>query len=103
MTTFTDGIATAEKVVETVSKIEPTVATVTGMFIPGAAPILALVQPWAPVALSFLEKALQDIASNNTTDLGGAFVELLQHISKGAPNSSALAPTSPAPTGPVTT
>ena len=99
MTTLTDGIATAEKVVETVSKIEPTVATVVGMFVPGAAPILALVQPWAPVALNFLEKALQDIASNNTTDLGGAFVELLQHISKGGPNSPALTPT---PTGPIT-
>jgi hypothetical protein len=89
--------AAVEKGVEAFASIEPTIASVSGMFVPGAAPIVALVQPWAPVALNFLERALTDIASSNNTDLFGSFVELLQHISKGGPNSPALAPVAVTP------
>jgi hypothetical protein len=98
--TIASTAAAVEKGVEAFASVEPTIATVTGMFVPGAAPIMALVQPWAPVALNFLERALNDIASSNNSDLFGSFVELLQHISKGGPNSPALAP-SPTPVTPI--
>jgi hypothetical protein len=78
--------ATAEKVVESVMKVEPMVAGIAGMFVPG----LSLVQPWIVMAAPFLERALNDIAANNGGDILSAFMELMQHVSKGQPNSGAL-------------
>lgn len=91
----------AEKVVETIAKVEPTVATIAGMFVPGAAPIVAAVQPFVLMAIPYLERALNDIAAGNGGDFMGAMIEVMQHLSKGQPNSQAL--TSEAgPPGPVT-
>src|ERR1700722_11978805 len=73
--------ATAEKVVEATMKVEPMVAGIAGMFVPG----LSLVQPWIVMAAPFLERALTDIANNNGGDVLGAFMELLQHVSAGQP------------------
>lgn len=78
--------ATAEKVVESVMKVEPTVAGVAGMFVPG----LSMVQPWVVLAAPYLERALNDISTSNGGDVLGAIVELLQHVSKGSPNSPIL-------------
>lgn len=78
--------ATAEKVVEQVMKVEPMVAGIAGMFVPG----MSLVQPWIVMAAPFLERALTDIANGNGGDILGAFMELLQHISSGQPNSKSL-------------
>ena len=90
----------AETVVETVARIEPTIASVAGMFVPGAAPVEAMVQPWMLMAFSFLERALGDIAKSNGGDIMSAFLELLQHISPGQPNSPALASSAnPSPLG----
>lgn len=91
MSTVTEIAATAEKVVEGVMKVEPTIVGVSSMFVPGAAPILAMVQPWVLTAVPYIERALNDIANGNGGDIFGAFVELLQHISKGGPNSPILA------------
>ena len=60
--------ATAEKVVEDVMKVEPTMASVASMFVPGAAPIVMMVQPMIAAAVPFVEKALNDIAAGNGGD-----------------------------------
>jgi len=85
----------AEKVVEAVAKIEPTVATIAGMFIPGAAPVVATVQPFVLMAIPYLERALNDVASGNGGDIMSAMIEVLQHLSKNQPNSPVLS-TAPA-------
>lgn len=85
-TSIADMAASAEKVVETVMKVEPTVAGVAGMFVPG----LSMVQPWVVLAAPYLERALNDISTSNGGDVLGAIVELLQHVSKGGPNSPIL-------------
>ena len=84
-----------EKAVEGFARVEPTIATVVGMFVPGAKPIIAAVQPWAPVALAFIERALQDIATQKNGDLMAAFIELMQHVQKGAPDSPVLSSNAP--------
>lgn len=78
--------AAAEKVVEQVMKVEPMVAGIAGMFVPG----VSLVQPWIIMLAPFLERALMDIANNNNGDVLAAFMELMQHITAGQPNSNAL-------------
>lgn len=80
--------ATAEKVVESIMKVEPMVAGIAGMFVPG----LSVVQPWIVMAAPFLERALNDIAASNGGDVLTAFMELMQHISAGKPNAASLAP-----------
>lgn len=82
--------ATAEQVVTQIAKIEPTVASVVGMFVPGAAPIELAIQPFVPAILSFAVRALHDIANGNGGDIPAAVIELLQHNTKGQPNSPIL-------------
>lgn len=85
------GIAdTAEKAVESVMKVEPMIAGAVGMFVPGAAPIVAMVQPWIVLAAPYLERALTDIGASNGGDVLNAFLELMQHVSRGQPNSPVL-------------
>lgn len=78
------------QVVEGVMKVEPMIATAAGMFVPGAAPIVAMVQPWLVLGAPFLERALNDISASNGGDMLNAFMELMQHVSKGQPNSPVL-------------
>lgn len=80
----------AEEGVAAVMKVEPMIATGVGMFVPGAAPIIASVQPWVVLAAPYLERALDDIAKSNGSDVLNAFLELMQHVSKGQANSSVL-------------
>ena len=87
--------ATADSVVKEFAKIEPTAAAVAGMFIPGAGPFVALAQPWIATGLSFLDRALADIAADNGGDMGSAFLDLLNHLTKGRPNASVLGSTTP--------
>lgn len=82
--------AVAEDAIKAVMKVEPMIATGVGMFVPGAAPILAMVQPWLVLAAPYLERALDDVAKGNNGDVLGAFLDLMQHISKGQPNSPIL-------------
>ncbi len=84
-----------EKVVEAVLKVEPTIATIVGMFVPGAAPIMAVVQPAVLAAAPFVEKALNDLAAGNNGDLMEAFIQLLQHLSPSHPNSPILSAAKP--------
>ncbi len=85
-----------EKVVEGVMKVEPTIATIVGMFVPGAAPIMAMVQPAVLAAAPFVEKALNDLAAGNNGDFMESFIQLLQHLSPNHPNSPILSAAKPA-------
>lgn len=76
----------AEEVVKSVMRVEPMIAGIAGMFVPG----LSLVQPWIIMLAPYLERALDDIAKGNNGDVLGAFMELIQHLSSGQPNSSVL-------------
>jgi hypothetical protein len=89
------GIAgTAETVIEDVMKIEPVIAG-GAMFIPGAAPILALVQPAVLMAAPYVEQALKALSAGNGGDAFDAFIALLQHLTPGKPNAPALSPAGP--------
>jgi hypothetical protein len=76
----------AESVVENVMKVEPMVAGIAGMFVPQ----VALIQPWIVMAAPYLERALKDLQNNNGGDVLNAFIELMQHVSKGQPTSTVL-------------
>lgn len=89
-TTLQSAAGTAAAVVEQLENVEPIAATVVGAFVPGARPIIAAVQPWAPLFLNYADRALKDVAASNGGDLESAFIELLQHIKAGQPNSRAL-------------
>ena len=83
--------ASAEKVVESVMKVEPTVAGIAGMFVPQ----IALIQPWILMVAPYLERALTDVSNSNNGDALSGILELIQHISKGQPNSPVLSTTQP--------
>lgn len=78
-----------EKFLEVAMKIEPIVMTAAS-FVPGAKPIVAVVHPVVAMAAPHIEKALEQIAAGNDGDALGAVIELLQHISRGKPNSPVL-------------
>ena len=80
-------VATA---IEDVMKVEPAIMSTIGMFVPGAAPVAAMVQPIIVMAVPFIERALQDITNGNGGDILGALIELVQHMSAGQPNSPIL-------------
>src|SRR5271167_507382 len=80
-----------EGVIESVMKVEPTVATILSMFVPGAAPIIAAIQPEVMLAAPFVENALKALSVGNGGDVMTAFIQLLQHLTPGQPNSSMLA------------
>jgi hypothetical protein len=98
-----------ENAVEGFMKIEPTLATVASMFVPGAAPVVAMVQPEILIAIPFLEQALKRISAGQNMDAASAIYELIGHLLPGQPNSPvlsavaatlapiALAPVAPAP------
>lgn len=79
----------AETVVKNVMRVEPMLAGMAGMFVPG----LSLVQPWIVMMAPYLERALDDLSKNNNGDVLSAFLELIQHVTTGQPNSTVLAPT----------
>ena len=82
--------ADAEKVVEGIVKIEPFVSTMA-MFVPGAAPVMAVVHPAVVALAPLIEKGLSDIAAGNNVDGISAFILMAQHITKGFPNLVNLA------------
>jgi hypothetical protein len=90
MTTDIQGMAaTADQVVKGFMQVEPLV--MTGLsFIPGAAPVTAIVHPAVAFAAPFIEQALEQIAAGNNGNAWTAFVELLSHITPGKANSPIL-------------
>lgn len=89
------GAATADTVIKEVMKVEPAVISAVGMFVPGAVPIAAMVQPAVLLAIPYVERALEDIASGNNGDIFASLLELIQHVSVGQPNSPTLSATKP--------
>lgn len=89
--------AAVEKGVESFMKIEPTIATVASMFIPGAAPVVAMVQPEILIAIPFLEQALRKIAAGQNMDGASAMFELIKHLMPGQSNSTVLSDVPAAP------
>lgn len=87
---FAAAALSAEQVIETVMKVEPTVMTVAGMLVPGAAPITMTVQPMIALAVPVIEQALKDVGEGHPGDLIGTLAEFLNHISPGRPNSPIL-------------
>lgn len=84
--------AATETIVENVMKVEPMVAGIASMFLPQ----VAVVQPWILMVAPYLERALKDVSNKNNGDALSGLLELIQHISKGQPNSAVLSPTSDA-------
>lgn len=80
--------AAAETVVQNVMKVEPMIAGIAGMFVPG----VALVQPWIVLIAPYLEKALDDLSKGNEGDALTGLLQLIQHISKNGANSPILTP-----------
>lgn len=85
----------ADTVIKEAMKFEPFLATAAA-FIPGAQPVIAVVAPAVAAAAPFVEKALEAIAAGNNGDALGSFIELLQHLTPGQPNSSILSAPAPA-------
>ena len=81
-----------EKSVEGFMKIEPTIATVASMFVPGAAPVVAMVQPEILIAIPFVEQALRNIAAGQNMSGASAIFELIKHLMPGESNAPALSP-----------
>lgn len=80
----------ADKIFDAIMKIEPTAASVASMFVPGAAPVVAMVQPELLLLAPAIDKALEDLAAG--ANPLQAVAELMMHITKGMPNAPALAP-----------
>ena len=85
--------AAAEGVVKEVMKVEPMVAGIAGMFVPG----MAIVQPWILLIAPYLEQALDDLSKGNNGDALAGILQLIQHISKNGPNSPILTPSATQP------
>lgn len=88
-TTLASAAGVADTIIKDFMKIEPFLATASN-FIPGAAPIVAIVHPAVAMAAPFVEQALEAVASGNNGNAFSAFIELLQHITPGQPNSPIL-------------
>lgn len=83
-----------EKGIEGFMKIEPTIATVASMFVPGAAPVVAMVQPEILIAIPFVEQALRNIAAGQNMSGASAIFELIKHLMPNEANAPALTPSS---------
>jgi hypothetical protein len=88
---ISEAAGAAEKAVEAVMRVEPMIAAGVGMLVPGAAPVVATVQPIIVMAAPFIERALNAISAQNGGDAFSALLDLLNHISPGRPNSMVLA------------
>lgn len=89
---FRTAAAAAEKVVESIARVEGPVLTGVGMFVPGAAPITAILSNVLPLIIPDIEKALTDIAAGNDGDIFDTLLEFVNHIRTGKPNSPILTP-----------
>lgn len=80
--------AATENVVSSIMKVEPMIAGIAGMFVPG----VAVVQPWIVLIAPYLEKALDDLSKGNNGDALTGLLQLIQHVSKNGANSPILSP-----------
>jgi hypothetical protein len=84
---------TPEDILKIIEELEPTIAGAVALY-PPAAPFVAMAQPFVPKAEQLVGLALGAITSKNGGDPKAAFLEFLNHITPGLPNSPILsAPT----------
>lgn len=93
LSTIQSAAGQAEKVLEEVARVEPTIASIAGMFIPG----VSLAQPYILAALPAVENALKAVAAGNGGDMVDALGTLIKHLLPGHANAAALAPEAPTP------
>lgn len=93
LSTIEKAASEAEKVLEEVAKVEPTIAGVAGMFVPE----IGLAQPYIVAVIPTLENALKAIAAGNGGNMVDAVGQLIKHLLPGHSNSPALAPDAPTP------
>ena len=82
---------------DTFMKFEPFVMNAAS-FIPGAAPVTAIVSPVVAAMAPFIDNALAALIAGNNGDAFTAMIQMAQHLVPGQPNSSILA----GGTGPIT-
>jgi len=80
------GAAEAEKVLEKVMEIEPTIVGTVGIFVPE----VAVAQPFILAAAPAIEKALEALAQGNGGNMIQAVADLIKHVTPGLPNAPTL-------------
>lgn len=81
----------ADDIFDTIMKFEPTAAMIASAVIPGAAPVIAMVQPEIMLLAPAIDQALETL-KNGDNPLT-AVMQLMMHITQGMPNAPALSPT----------
>lgn len=76
----------ADKVLDEIIRVEPTIAGIAGVFVPD----VSLAQPYILAVLPALDKALEAVAAGNGGDMVGAVAEIFKHLLPGQPNSPIL-------------
>lgn len=85
-----DVAGTAEKVISDVMRVEPMIAGAVGMLVPGAAPIVAMVQPEIVMLAPFILRALDQLKMGNNGDALSSVFQMIQHLTAGQPNAPVL-------------
>jgi hypothetical protein len=101
-TTLTTASATAEKVIESLAKIEGPLLTGISLFVPGAAAVTVPLETILPLILPDIENALNAIATGNQSNLWATVAEFINHITAGKPNSPVLSAAPAAAAAPTT-
>lgn len=92
MTDFKTGVAQAEKILEQIMAVEPEIAAVVGVFVPG----IGVVQPWILALAPAMENAMKAIMTGDNVSMVDALATLAKHVLPGLPNSPVLTPSAPA-------
>ena len=100
-TTLTTAAATAEKVIESLAKIEGPLLTGISLFVPGAAAVTVPLETILPLILPDIENALNAISTGNQGNLWSTVAEFINHITAGKPNSPVLSAATTAPAAPT--
>lgn len=83
--------AQAANILDQVMTVEPMIAGIAGVFVPG----IGLVQPEVMALAPLVEKALRAVAAGNNADMAGAVIEVAKHLLPGMPNSPILSSPEP--------
>jgi len=93
MTDFKTGVAQAEKILEQIMAVEPEIAAVVGVFVPG----IGVIQPWILALAPAMENAMKALVAGDNVSMVDALAMLAKHMLPGLPNSPTLSgPAAPA-------
>ena len=84
-----------DEIFKKIMEFEPTVATIASGVIPGAAPVVAMVQPELLYFAPYFEKALEDLSAGNAGNTAASLLQLIAHNTQGMPNAPILGPVVP--------